>query len=219
LKKNENLLTDVQDAINWEPTLKEAKIEVAVDEGKVSLSGSVDHFQKKSLAENATKSVTGVKAVYENIEIKFVAKADMKKDAEILKQVLNGLKLNWEVPNEKVTVTVTAGWVTLEGELEWNHQKHAAKSAANNQLGVKGVTNNIHIKSTSNVEIKKKDIEHALNRNWCIDKRDIIVKVAANHVTLTGTVNSFYEKDEAERITRNAPGVWTVDNELVIEYH
>lgn len=219
MKKNENLLTDVQDAINWEPTLKEAKIEVAVDEGKVSLSGSVDHFQKKSLAENATKSVTGVKAVYENIEIKFVAKADMKKDAEILKQVLNGLKLNWEVPNEKVTVTVTAGWVTLEGELEWNHQKHAAKSAANNQLGVKGVTNNIHIKSTSNVEIKKKDIEHALNRNWCIDKRDIIVKVAANHVTLTGTVNSFYEKDEAERITRNAPGVWTVDNELVIEYH
>lgn len=219
MKKNENLLTDVQDAISWEPTLKEAKIDVAVDKGNVSLSGTVDHFQMKSLAENATKSVTGVKAVYENIEIKFAAKTSIKNDAEILKQVLNGLKLNWEVPNNKVSVTVTAGWVTLEGELEWNHQKHAAKSAANIQLGVKGVTNNIHIKSTSNIEIKKKDIEHALNRNWCIDKRDIIVKVVDNHVTLTGTVNSFYEKDEAERITRNAPGVWTVDNELIIEYH
>jgi len=219
LKKYQNLLTDVQDAINWEPALKKAKIEVLVNDGEVSLSGTVDHFEKKSLAENATKSVTGVKAVYENIEIKFAGKTDKKNDAEILKQVLNGLHLNWEVPNDKVIVTVAAGWVTLEGELEWNHQKNAAKSAANNQLGVKGVTNNIRIKSTSNIEIKKKDIEHALNRNWCIDKRDIIVKILANHVTLTGIVNSFYEKDEAERITRNAPGVWTVDNELIIEYH
>ncbi len=219
MKKNQNLLTDVQDAIKWEPALKKAKIDVLVDDGKVSLSGSVDHFEKKSLAENATKSVTGVKAVYENIEIKFPVKTDIKNDAEILKQVLNGLHLNWEVPNNKVMVTVLAGWVTLEGELEWNHQKNAAKSAANNQLGVKGVTNNINIKSTRNVEIKKKDIEQALNRNWCIDKRDIIVQVVANHVTLTGIVNSFYEKDEAERLTRNAPGVWTVDNKLVIEYH
>ncbi len=219
MKKYQNLLTDVQDAINWEPALKKAKIEVLVNDGEVSLSGTVDHFEKKSLAENATKSVTGVKAVYENIEIKFAGKTDKKNDAEILKQVLNGLHLNWEVPNDKVIVTVAAGWVTLEGELEWNHQKNAAKSAANNQLGVKGVTNNIRIKSTSNIEIKKKDIEHALNRNWCIDKRDIIVKILANHVTLTGIVNSFYEKDEAERITRNAPGVWTVDNELIIEYH
>lgn len=219
MKKYQNLLTNVQDAISWEPALKQAKIDVIVDEGNVSLSGTVDHFEKKSLAENATKNVTGVKAVYENIEIKFAVKTDVKNDAEILKQVLNGLLLSWEVPNNKVTVTVVAGWVTLEGELEWNHQKNAAKNAANIQLGVMGVTNNIHIKSASNTEIKKPDIEHALNRNWCIDKRDVIVKVSGNHVTLTGIVNSFYEKDEAERITRNAPGVWTVSNELMIEYH
>ena len=219
MKKNQNLLTDVKDAIKWEPALKQAKIDVLVDDGKVSLSGTVDHFEKKSLAEMATKSVSGVKAVFENIAIKFAGKTDIKNDAEILKQVLNGLQLNWEVPNNRVTATVADGWVTLEGELEWNHQKNAAKSAANIQLGVKGVTNNIHIKSTSNTEIKKTDIEFALNRNWCIDKRDVIVKVVGNHVTLTGIVNSFYEKDEAERLTRNAPGVWTVDNALVIEYH
>ena len=219
MKKNQNLLTDVKDAIKWEPALKQAKIDVLVDDGKVSLSGTVDHFEKKSLAEMATKSVSGVKAVFENIAIKFAGKTDIKNDAEILKQVLNGLQLNWEVPNNRVTATVADGWVTLEGELEWNHQKNAAKSAANIQLGVKGVTNNIHIKSTSNTEIKKTNIEFALTRNWCIDKRDVIVKVVGNHVTLTGIVNSFYEKDEAERLTRNAPGVWTVDNELVIEYH
>jgi osmotically-inducible protein OsmY len=160
-----------------------------------------------------------VKNVIDNITLKFGSKMSNKKDKEIAADVLNGLLWNWEVPNGKVTVSVTDGWVMLEGEVEWNHQKTAAKSAANNQLGVKGITNNITIKSERNIEIEKKEIEKALNRNWCIDKRDIIVKVLANHVTLVGTVNSFYEKDEAERIARNAPGVWTVDNELLIEYY
>jgi osmotically-inducible protein OsmY len=219
LKKSENLQIDVNDAINWETGLKNSKIIVKVKEGVVTLSGTVDNFAKKLLAENAVKNVSGVKNVIDNITLKFNSKMSNKKDKEIAADVLNGLLWNWEVPNGKVTVSVTDGWVMLEGEVEWNHQKTAAKSAANNQLGVKGITNNITIKSERNIEIEKKEIEKALNRNWCIDKRDIIVKVLANHVTLVGTVNSFYEKDEAERIARNAPGVWTVDNELLIEYY
>jgi osmotically-inducible protein OsmY len=219
LKKNENLQIDVNDAIGWETGLKNSKIIVKVNDGVVTLSGIVDNYTKKLLAENAAKSVAGVKNVIENITLKFNTKMGNKKDKEIAADVLNGLLWNWEVPNGKVKVSVLDGWVTLEGELEWNHQKNAAKSAANNQLGVKGITNNITIKSERNIEIEKKEIEKALNRNWCIDKRDIIVKVLDNHVTLVGTVNSFYEKDEAERIARNAPGVWTVDNELLIEYY
>jgi osmotically-inducible protein OsmY len=219
LKKNENLQIDVNDAINWETGLKNSKIIVKVQEGVVTLSGTVDNFAKKMLAENAVKNVSGVKNIIDNIILKFNSKMSNKKDIEIAADVLNGLQWNWEVPNGKVTVSVTNGWVILEGEVEWNHQKIAAKSAANNQLGVKGITNNITIKSERNIEIEKKEIEKALNRNWCIDKRDIIVKVLANHVTLVGTVNSFYEKDEAERIARNAPGVCTVDNELLIEYY
>lgn len=219
MKKNENLQIDVNDAINWETGLKNSKIIVKVQEGVVTLSGTVDNFAKKMLAENAVKNVSGVKNIIDNIILKFNSKMSNKKDIEIAADVLNGLQWNWEVPNGKVTVSVTNGWVILEGEVEWNHQKIAAKSAANNQLGVKGITNNITIKSERNIEIEKKEIEKALNRNWCIDKRDIIVKVLANHVTLVGTVNSFYEKDEAERIARNAPGVCTVDNELLIEYY
>ena len=219
MKKNLNLEADLKDAIKWESTLKGSKIVISSKDGVVTLTGTVNSFIKKLEAENAVKNVTGVKAVIENITIKFNSQMSKKNDHEIAQEVLKGLLWNWEVPNNKVQVTVIDGWVTLEGELEWNHQKNAAKCAANNQLGVKGVTNNIAIKSERNIEIKKKDIENALNRNWCIDKQDIIVKVLANHVTLVGTVNSFYEKDEAERIARNAPGVWTVDNELRIEYY
>ena len=54
--------------------------------------------------------------------------------------------------------------------------------------------------------------------NWSIDDDDIRVKVSGNRVTLNGTVNSFYQRDEAERIAWNAPGVSSVDNELVIDY-
>ena len=96
--------------------------------------------------------------------------------------------------------------------------KDAAKKLVNNQLGVRGVINNITIKSETRDDIEKKDIESALMRNWSIDDDDIRVKVSGNRVTLNGTVNSFYQRDEAERIAWNAPGVSTVDNELVIDY-
>jgi osmotically-inducible protein OsmY len=81
-----------------------------------------------------------------------------------------------------------------------------------------GMSSNIKIKSDTNDAVEKKDIERALERNSSIDDRDIRVDVTGNNVTLKGTVTSFYAKDEAEQIAWNAPGVWTIDNELVIGY-
>jgi len=178
---------------------------------------TVDGYIKKIEAENAAKNVSGVKAVVEKIEINFGGYGK-KNDNEIAKEVLNAYKWNWEVPEDKVKVKVENGWVTLEGQLEWNYQKEAAKKAVNTLDGVMGVTNNITIKSETHDEVEKKDIENALERNWSIDDTEIKVKVSGNTVTLNGTVESFYQKDEAERIAWNAPGVWNVDNELVIEY-
>ena len=110
------------------------------------------------------------------------------------------------------------GWVTLEGVLEWNYQKEAARHAASKQLGVRGVVNEVLVRSESADEVEKKDIELALARNWSVSTQNIMVRVAGNRVTLTGTVESLYQKDEAARIAWNAPGVWNVDNELAIEY-
>ena len=107
----------------------------------------------------------------------------------------------------------------LEGELEYNYQKEAAKRMINNLDGVRGVTNKIQIKSKTHDEIEKMDIKNALRRNWSINDEDIEVNVLGNRVTLQGTVNSFYQREEAERIARNAPGVYTVNNELAIEYN
>jgi len=218
MKRNEDLQKDVQDAIKWEPLLNAAEIGVIAKDGIVTLTGTVDSYAKKLEAENAAKNVAGVKALVEKIEIKLGSSAK-NSDTEIAKDVLDSFKWNWEIPNDKVKVKVEKGWVTLEGELEWNYQKEAAKRSVNNIVGVKAVTNKINIKSETHDEIEKKDIEFALVRNSSLDSEDISVKVSGNNVTLKGIVHSFYERDEAERIAWNAPGVWTVDNELVIEYN
>ena len=218
MKNNADLQKDVQDAIKWEPLLNAAEIGVTVKDGVVTLTGTVDGYSKKMEAENAAKRVEGVKAVVENIEVKFNNGWGKKDDNEIATEVLNALKWHWQIPNDKVKVQVEKGWITLAGELQWNYQKESAKDVVKNLLGVTGVTNNITIKSETQDQIEKRDIEKALRRNWSLDDQDITVKASGHKATLTGTVDSWYQKDEAGRIAWNAPGVWTVDNELVVEY-
>jgi osmotically-inducible protein OsmY len=168
-------------------------------------------------AENAAKKVIGVKALVENIEVKF-ASSWSKSDVEVANEVLAALKSNWSVPDEKISVKVEDGWVTLGGELHWNYQREAAKSAVNYLSGVKGVTNNIKIKSEIQDEIEKKDVENAIARSWSIDDSDIHVNVSGTTVTLTGRVNSWYQKEEAGRIAWKTPGIWYVKNELIVDY-
>lgn len=217
MKSNEDLQKDVQDAIKWEPLLKAAEIGVTAKDGIVTLTGTVNSYSKKLEVEDATKNVVGVKAVVEKIVVHF-GNVGKKEDAEIATDVLNALNWNWQVPNDKVKVKVEDGWVTLEGELHWNYQKIAARTAVSHLSGIKGITNDMIVKSATQDEIEKKDIEKAILRNWAIDSKGIGVEVVGNKVTLNGTVGSLYQKDQVERIAWNAPGVWNVYNELLVEY-
>jgi osmotically-inducible protein OsmY len=218
MKNNAALQKDVMDAIKWEPLLNAAEIGVTAKDGIVTLTGTVDNYFKKSEAETAAKNVSGVKAVVESIVIKFPDSAAKKDDNDIAKEIIDAWKGDWLVPEEKIKVKVENGWVTLEGELEFNYQKEAAKNSIKNLAGVTGVSNHISIKSESHDQLEKGDIEKALRRNWSIDHEDIEVEVSGHKVTLTGTVDSVYQKDQAAGIAWNAPGVWNVDNELVVEY-
>jgi osmotically-inducible protein OsmY len=218
MKTNAELQKDVQDAIKWEPLLNAAEIGVTVKDGVVTLTGTVDSYSKKTEAEDAAKNVAGVTAVVEKIEIKFTGHRAKKDDNEIATEVVNALKWNWQIPKDKIKVKVEKGWVTLEGELEWNYQKEAARDMVKNLLGVTGVSNIIAIKSAARDLVEEKDIENAMRRNWAIGDQDILVKVSGHKVTLSGTVNSLHQKDVAARTAWNAPGVWTVENNLVIEY-
>jgi len=218
MKTNEELQKDVQDAIKWEPLLNAAEIGVTTKDGIVTLTGVVDNYSKKLQAEEAARNVAGVTAVVEKIKIEF-GKTDKKQDSEIATAVLNAFKWNLQVPNDKVKVKVEDGWVTLDGVLEWNYQREEAGATISDLIGVKGVTNNIKLRSDTHDEIEKDGIESALARNWSLNNQDIQVKVSVNKVTLTGVVSSWYQRAEAERIAFNSPGVWTVNNELEVQYN
>ncbi len=218
IKSNEELQKDVQDAIKWEPLLNAAEIGVTVKDGVVSLTGTVDSYMKKSEAEDAAKNVAGVKAVVEKIEIKFSSGWNKLDDTAIANEVLNAFKWNWQIPNDEIKVKVENGWITLDGELEWNFQKEAARDSVKSLLGVKGVSNNIKIKSETENTVEKSAIESALKRNWSTAGNDILVEVSDHRATLTGMVDSWYQKDEAGRIAWNAPGVWNVDNNLLVAF-
>ena len=217
MKTNEILQNDVQDAVKREPLLNAAEIGVTAKDGVITLIGTVDSYAKKLKAEETAKNMAGVKVVVENITIEFGC-TTTHDDAQIAKEVVGAFKFNRRIPNDKVHITVEHGWVTLSGDVEWNYQKEAAREAVKQLPGVKGVTNNLRIKANLRDALEKMDIERALERNWSIDSGGIKVAVSGNHATLTGIVNSIYQKDEAGWIAWNSPGVWIVDNELVIDY-
>ncbi len=206
MKNNQDIQKDVQEALKWEPLLNAAETGVTVKDGVVTLTGVVDSYAKNMEAEDAAKSVSGVKAVVEKIKIEF-GSTGKTSDGELAREILNAFKWNWEVPDDKIKIKVEEGWVTLKGDLQWNYQREAARKSVNRLFGVKGVINDIKIKSETRDAVEKKDIENALVRNWSMDNQDIRVNVSGNRVTLNDTVDSLYQKGEAERIAWNAPGV------------
>ena len=217
MKSNESLQHDVQEALKWEPLIRAAEIGVTAKDGIVTLTGTVNSFTKKLEAENAAKNVTGVKAVVEKIEIN-LSSFGKKDDEDIARDVLNAYSWNMEIPKDLVKVKVENGWVTLEGNLQWNFQKRAAATSIRYIPGIKGITNHITVHTDTVDIIEKRNIEHALSRSWSISDKDIHVSVHGNKVTLRGKVHSLYQKEQAENIAWNAHGVLAVDNELVIEY-
>ena len=215
MKSNEILQKEVQDAIKYEPLLQAAEIGVVVRDGVVTLTGTVDSFLKKVEAETAAKNVAGVKAVAENIKIHFES-SFVKNDTEIANEIVNAWRWNWDVPGEKLKVKVENGWVTLEGEVEWNYEKEAARKSVEKLIGVVGVSNDIALKSNYNDAVEEASIHRAFSRSWTLNDNNVHVNVDHNNVKLTGTVSSLYQKDEAARLAWNTVGVASVTNELAI---
>jgi len=217
MKNNQELAGDVAAAIHWEPLMEGTEIHVTAIDGVITLTGVVDSNLKKYKAEDIAKGIIGVKAIVEKIEIKF-NNDDEKNDNAIAVEIINALNTDGRVPHDRIKVKVENGWVTLEGDLPWNYQKEAATAAVRHLQGIKVFTNDIRIQPESPDEIEQEEIERALRRNSSMDDQDIQVYVNENNVTLNGIVNSYFQKDEAERIAWNAPGVRTVKNELSIDF-
>jgi len=217
MKTDIEIKEDVLDELMWQPNIDETQIGVIVENGVVTLTGIVDTYAKKVAAEKAVKNVVGVKAVADDIEVKY-GDAYKKTDKEIAKAVVNALSWNASVPDDKVEIEVRDGWVYLSGELQWFYQKDAARKAAEHLLGVKKVVNNITLKQAIEPSEIKNKISKAFERLADLDAQNIKVEVDGHKVKLQGKVHSYAEKEEARRTAYFAPGVYDVENELEITH-
>src|SRR5882762_6177916 len=156
--------TDVLAELKWEPRVQPNEIGVTVKDGVITLTGSVDSYTKRYAAEEAAHRVRGVKAVANDIEVRLFTTAE-RSDADIAAAAVRALEWDAFVPIEKLDVTVSKGWVTLKGEVEWRFQREDAYRVVQRLAGVKGVTNLIVVKPRSTPSDLKKKIMEALVRS------------------------------------------------------
>jgi osmotically-inducible protein OsmY len=218
MKTDAKIKEDVLQELAWQSGVDKTQIGVIVKDGIVTLTGVVDSYSKKIAAEKAAKSVYGVKAVAEDIEVKYSTSKD-KTDTEIAVAVIEAFKWNSSIPDETVKIKVEDGWVYLSGEVHWAYQRSAATKAVEKLIGVKGVINNIKLKQTVLPSEIKNRITNAFKRSADLEAKNINVEVEGHTVILTGTVHSLNEKEEARKAAFFAPGVTKVDNKLKIEYY
>ncbi len=203
----------VLEELSWEPSVNSAHIGVAAHDGVITLTGHVEKYSDKHAAEVAAGRVKGVKAIAEQIEVRFPYSIK-KSDEDIANAVINRMAWNAQIPAGKIMVKVEQGWVTLSGKVDWYYQKISAENDIRHLLGVAGVSNMISITPTASASDISNNIDHALNRSWFFNDDDVSVSAIGGKVHLTGTADSWHDRHEAEITAWSAPGVTSVQNDI-----
>jgi osmotically-inducible protein OsmY len=213
--KDTLLRRDVEDELDWEPSIHATDIGVAVRDGIVSLTGFVPSYAEKLKAARVAQRVRGAKAVANDLQLRMPG-THLRTDSEIARAAVDALAGQTVVPQGRIKVLVTDGWVYLDGDVEWQYQKNAAHDTVHSLIGVKGVVDKIAIKPRPSSSSMASPIEAALRRSADLDVQNIRVRSHNGKVTLLGQLHSWSQRQEAERMAWSAPGVSEVENLIMV---
>src|SRR4030081_2439403 len=215
MRSDIDIKRDLEAELRWNPDIDATDIAVSVKNGVVTLSGFVRSYGQKYEAEQTAKRVNGVAAVANDIEVRLPV-FNQRPDPEIARDAVEEIEKNLPYASDHIGVVVRDGWVTLEGSVEWNYQGERGAQVVRRVRGVKGVTNLIELQPrVPPVEIKQK-IEQAFRRSAELDANRITVETEGGVVTLRGTVSSWAERQEAERVAWTTPGGGRVNKLITI---
>ncbi len=210
-----DLKMNILEELDWDTKLEAAHIGVVTRDGAVTLSGHVSSFPEKYAAFSAVKAVRGVKSIADDIEVHLDARHRMD-DSDVAERIAHVLSWNVAAPNDDIKAKVSNGFVTLEGDVDWDHERRQIERQVRHVRGVKGISNFINIKERASAPEVKKRIEAALQRNASLEAAGIEVLVEGDRVTLDGHVNAYFERGLAERAAWTAPGVRHVVDHLSV---
>jgi len=205
----------VEQALDWEPIVNSKGIGVSVEDGVVTLSGHVANYAERREAEKVASLVPGVKAVACELHVTLPSDSE-RSDEEIARAAANAIAWNTLLPKGRVQVWVDHGRVTLEGNVDWQFQRKSADQCIRYLSGVRDVNNHIVVTPGADRVAVRTQIEAALLRNAQLDASAIRVEVRGSRVILNGTVQSWAEREAAERAAWGSPGVSDVENLLLV---
>ncbi|HET9096768.1 MAG TPA: BON domain-containing protein [Candidatus Baltobacteraceae bacterium] len=210
----ETLRDEVLAELESDPRVNPERIGVIAEDGLVTLTGTVPAFAQKWAAEEAVKRVKGVRAVVEDLKVDLPA-THVRDDADVARTASAALYWDTLLP-ASIQIVVNDGYVSLDGQVEWNYQREEAEEVVRRIAGVRGISNLIHIRQAVSAKNIRDEIDEAFKRDAHVNAGAISVTVNGSKVTLTGKVHSWYERNEASRAAWSIAGVTAVDNQLAI---
>ena len=216
-KSDSEIGTEVSRELKWDSRVGLAMLAVDVSDGVVTLTGIVTNYPKKLAAQEAAHRVAGVLDVANEIEVK-PAGVFTRPDADIALALRHVLEWDALVPDELIQSTVSDGWVTLEGEVEFWHEREEAERAVLRLEGVLGVANKILVtpKQVDAEELRGR-IEYALGRRADREAERLRIEINDGAVDLFGRVHSWQEKRAVLGSISHAPGVCAVRDHLRVD--
>ena len=190
--------------LDWDDRFAPGELGVEVDDGVVTLRGTVSSYAKVRAASDLVSRIAGVRAVVNDLT---VAHPGMGDDVALAARARAALEMDADVPNERIECLVRDGRVTLRGSVDHAYQREAAESAVAHLSGLRGLEVEIDVRGHTRGDADvARDLAEALARRvaWA----DVVrAEVANGVVTLSGRVPTLADRLAAEATAWRTRGV------------